>query len=110
MNRKFTKRSRGLGRSVTFSTGLLQSVGMDVDDIEVTLLDGEIRIRPAKPVGAITFPIQIAERLCEDWNELQWMCGQMAGRQLAAQRAALETAGNGGDEANDDHDDPSTLF
>ena len=114
MNRKFTKRSGGTGRSLTFSTSLLQSVGMDIENVEVTLSEGEIRIKAVKPVGGITFPIQIAERLCEDWNELQWMCGQMAGRQLAAQMASLEVdaSGNGGDEpaAWGAAVDNSTLF
>ena len=86
--------------TITLSGPIMEACGLDgVNEVEVTQVDGGILIKPVKPVGGITFPIQIAERLCEDWNELQWMCGQMAGRQLAEQMATMEAAGNGGDEA-----------
>lgn len=94
--------------TITLSGPIMEACGFDkVSEVEVVQVDGGLLLKPARPVGGITFPFQVAERSCQDWNELQYMCGVMAGR---INHAAMKTAGNGGEEANLDRDDPSQLF
>lgn len=70
MNRKFTKRSKGVGRSLTFSTNFLQSIGLDVENVNVTFSDGEIRIK-AIYSDEVEFPLGIAGETFNSWSDVE---------------------------------------
>ena len=97
---------KGNGIALAFTGKTLSDLGLDGPcELDVSVSDGAIVLRKVQP--AELFPLRFNGWTFHNWEEVY----QCSGNQL--QRIATEqseTAGNGGEEANLDRDDPSQLF
>lgn len=86
MIRSFKRQSGRRGRCVVIPSALIeQCKGLDADTVEVVVIGGEIRIRPAEQ--GVSFPLRIWKWTFNDWDELAGFAGDKA--RVAVDQEAL---------------------